>query len=144
VSEAGNSGIIYNVIESDEYDYVWQTGPEMQVLDNARHPDAKIFMHRAGDLYDMIPSSFEAVNPAGEWNRAKLVLDNGKVEHWLNGHKIVEYELWTDEWKEMVANSKFGEMPGFGTAKKGHIALQDHGDIVYFKNIKIKELPNTD
>ena len=144
LAPGGNSGIIYNVIESDEYDYVWQTGPEMQVLDNARHPDAKIFMHRAGDLYDMIPSKAEAVKPAGEWNRVRLVVQNGHVEHWLNGQKVVEFQMWDDNWKQMVANSKFGEMPGFGTGRKGHIALQDHGDPVFYRNIKIKRLPAGD
>lgn len=140
ISPGGNSGIIYNVIESDEYDHVWQTGPEMQVLDNAAHPDAKIIKHRAGDLYDLIECDYMIVKSANEWNQVRLIINKGKVEHWLNGRKVVAYELWTDDWKKMVANSKFKDMPGFGTAKKGHIALQDHSDVVYYKNIKIKVL----
>ena len=80
------------------------------------------------------------VKPAGEWNQVRLISNNGKMEHWLNGHKVVEYEMHTDEWKEMVANSKFKDMPDFGLAKKGHISLQDHSDRVWFKNIKIREL----
>ena len=83
---------------------------------------------------------YVTVKPAGQWNHARLVIDNGKAEHWLNGRKVVEYELWTDEWNEMVANSKFKDMPDFGKARKGHISLQDHGDPVWYRNIKIREL----
>ena len=140
IQDCGNSGIIYNVIESEDFEYVWMTGPEMQVLDNACHPDAKFETHRAGDLYDMISTKFITVNPAGEWNQARLVVNNGKVEHWLNGHKLVEFEMFTEEWKKMIANSKFKEWKGFGTGRKGHISLQDHGDRVWYKNIKVREL----
>ena len=140
IANCGNSGIIYNVVEADKYDYVWQTGPEMQVLDNACHPDALIEKHRAGDLYDMISCKYETVKPAGQWNQARLVINNGKTEHWLNGRKVVEFEMFTNEWTTMIANSKFRDMPDFGKARKGHIALQDHGDRVYYRNIKIKEL----
>ncbi|MBO6518364.1 MAG: DUF1080 domain-containing protein, partial [Bacteroidia bacterium] len=135
-----NSGIIYNVVESDEYDYVWQTGPEMQILDNTCHPDAKIETHRAGDLYDMIECKYVNVNPAGQWNRVRLKIDNGKVEHWLNGRKLVAFEMFNDNWTQMIANSKFKDMPDFGKARKGRISLQDHGDKVWFRNIKIREL----
>lgn len=140
ISSCGNSGIIYNVLESDEYDYVWHTGPEMQILDNTCHPDAKIVTHRAGDLYDMIECKYNNVNPAGQWNSIRLIVNNGKVEQWLNGRKLVEFEMFTDEWNEMIANSKFKDMKDFGQARKGHIALQDHGDKVWFRNIKIREL----
>ncbi len=140
ISACGNSGIIYNVIESDKYEFVWQTGPEMQVLDNSCHPDAKIVKHRAGDLYDLIESKYVTVKPAGQWNHARLIVNNGHLEHWLNGRKVVETEMWTDGWKNMIAGSKFKDMEGFGTAKKGHISLQDHGDRVWYRNIKIKDL----
>lgn len=140
IQDCGNSGIIYNVVESDKYDYVWQTGPEMQVLDNACHPDAKIVKHRAGDLYDMISCKYETVKKAGEWNQARIRIKNGLVEFWLNGERVVEFQMFDDNWRSMIANSKFIEMPDFGKAKKGHISLQDHGDRVWYKNIKIKEL----
>ena len=140
ISPCGNSGIIFNVVESPEYDYVWKTGPEMQVLDNSCHPDTRFVSHRAGDLYDMIPCQYVTVRPAGEWNQVRLIKNKGKVEHWLNGIKVVEYEMYTDQWKQMIAGSKFKDMPGFGLAPKGKIALQDHGDKVWYRNIKIKEI----
>lgn len=140
ISRGGNSGIIYHVVESDAYDYVWQSGPEYQLLDNARHPDGQIEKHRAGDLYDMIETKFVTVNPPGEWNRTSIKIKNGHVEHWLNGYKVVEYDLATPEFQALVAASKFADMPGFGQAKAGHIALQDHGDEVWFRNIKIRPL----
>lgn len=140
ISDCGNSGIIFNVVESDDYDYVWQTGPEMQILDNTCHPDTRFVTHRAGDLYDMIECKYSTVKPAGEWNKARIKSDNGHVSFYLNGYKVVDFMMHNDAWKEMIANSKFKDMPGFGLAAKGHIALQDHGDRVYFKNIKIKTL----
>lgn len=140
IAPCGNSGIIYNVVESEEYDYVWHTGPEMQILDNTCHPDAKIETHRAGDLYDMIECKYLTVKPAGSWNKVRLKVNNGKTEHWLNGRKVVEFEMFSPEWERMIANSKFKDMPAFGKSRKGHIALQDHGDRVWFRNIKIREL----
>ncbi|MFK7773069.1 MAG: family 16 glycoside hydrolase [Saprospiraceae bacterium] len=140
IGACGNSGIMFNVVEDDKYHSVWLTGPEMQVLDNTCHPDTKYPTHRAGDLYDMIACKYVVVKPAGEWNKVRLISKNGKMEHWLNGRKVVEYEMHTDEWKEMIANSKFKDMPDFGLAKKGHISLQDHSDKVWFKNIKILKL----
>jgi Domain of Unknown Function (DUF1080) len=140
ISPCGNSGIIFNVVEDDKFKNTYNSGPEMQVLDNTCHPDAKIAKHRAGDLYDLIAVSKETVKPAGEWNQVRIVSKNSKMEFWLNGTKVVDFTMHTPEWKSMVANSKFKSMPGFGEAKKGHIALQDHGDAVWFRNIKIREL----
>ncbi len=140
IGACGNSGVIFNVVEDAKYEFVWQTGPEMQVLDNTCHPDAKIRTHRAGDLYDMIECKYVTVKPAGQWNHARLVINKGKTEHWLNGRKVVEYEMFTDQWTDMIANSKFKDMPDFGKSKKGHISLQDHRDPVWYRNIKIREI----
>ncbi|GIV59619.1 MAG: glycosyl hydrolase [Rhodothermaceae bacterium] len=140
VAEGGNSGIMYLVVESEEYDYPWQTGPEMQILDNAAHADAQIEKHRAGDLYDLIAGSEDASKPAGAWNHVRIVLHDGHLEHWLNGKKVVETRLWTPAWDSLVAASKFRDMEGFGQARRGHIALQDHGDRVWFRNIRIRRL----
>lgn len=140
ISECGNSGIIFNVHESEEYSRTYQTGPEMQVLDNSCHPDAKIHTHRAGDLYDMIPCKEETVMPANQWNEVRIKVKNGKTSFWLNGTKVVTFKMFDDNWKAMIADSKFKDMPGFGKYKKGRIALQDHGDKVWYRNIRIKEL----
>ena len=140
IDACGNSGVIFNVVEDPKYEATYVTGPEMQVLDNACHPDAKIIKHRAADLYDLISSSAEPVKPAGEWNMAVIRSDNGKMEFWLNGTKVVEFTMHDAKWDEMVAASKFKTMPDFGKAHKGHIALQDHGDSVWYRNIKIREL----
>jgi cytochrome c len=141
IGACGNSGIIYNIVEDpSKYEYVWQTGPEMQVLDNACHPDSKFPKHRAGDLYDMIACKHETVKPAGQWNHVRIIIKNGKVEHWLNDRCVVRFTMFDESWRKLIAGSKFNEMPGFGKARKGRIALQDHGDPVWYKNIKIRKL----
>ena len=141
VAQGANSGVIFNVNEdTTKYKNTYETGPEMQVLDNERHSDAKINKHRAGDLYDLIACSTETVKPAGEWNHAEIKLNNGKLDLFLNGTNVVSTTMWDDNWKSMVANSKFKDMPGFAAFKKGKIALQDHGDNVWFRNIKIRKL----
>lgn len=140
IAKDGNSGIIFNVHEDpNQYKYPWMTGPEMQVLDNNGHPDAKIIKHRAGDLYDLITSK-ETVKPAMEWNHAEIISNNGLLQFYLNGEKVVETTMWDAAWVDRIAKSKFHEFPGFGTYKKGKLCLQDHGDKVWYKNIKIKEL----
>lgn len=141
IAAGGNSGIIFNIHEdTTKYKYVWQTGPEMQVLDNMLHPDSKIIKHRAGDLYDLITSSPETVKAAGEWNHAEIISNNGQLDFFLNGSKVVSTTMWDDKWKTMIAGSKFKAYADFGTYKKGHIALQDHGNAVWYKNVKIKRL----
>ncbi len=143
ISEGGNSGIIYNVSIDPKYGATYVTGPEMQVLDDERHPDAKMGKNnnrQAGSLYDLIPLSMPAVKPAGQWNAAKLVVNKGHVEHWLNGKKVIEYQLLSPEWEAMVKESKFASMPDYGRMPKGYIALQDHGNKVWYKNIKIRQL----
>lgn len=145
VSEGGNSGIFYLGQESPDLDFIWKTAPEMQVLDNERHPDAnagKDGNRKAGSLYDLIPANPQNAKPAGEWNTAEVKVFKGSVWHYQNGEVVLEYHLWTPEWNELVAGSKFPELnPNWAdVASKGFIGLQDHGDDVWFKNIKIKEL----
>lgn len=141
IAPCGNSGVIYNVVEDPaKYEWCWQTGPEMQILDNACHPDAMFDKHKAGDLYDMIASSLMTVKPGGQWNRARLVNRNGKVEHWLNGRKVVEVDMTGDAWRKLIAGSKFKDMPDFGKKTSGRIALQDHGNDVWFRNVKVRAL----
>ena len=138
IAPGGNSGIMYRVREDSEHTY--QSGPEMQVLDDARHPDGKSRLTSAGALYGLYPSSPGVVKPAGEWNAVRIVVNGNHVEHWLNGVKVVEAELNSPDWKSRVAKSKFAAWPGFGAAPEGHIALQDHGDRVQYRNIRIRTL----
>ena len=139
ISPNGNSGVIFYSKEDPQYSAMWHTGPEMQVLDNNGHPDAKITKHRAGDLYDLITAQ-EAVKPVGEWNTAEIVANKGKLDFYLNGQHTLSTTMWDDNWRNLIANSKFKNMPAFGTIKKGRIGLQDHGDDVWFRNIRIKRL----
>lgn len=141
IDTCGNSGIIIFIHEdSAKYTWGWETGPEMQVLDNKCHPDSKIIKHRAGDLYDLISCSKETVKPALEWNKVEIKSLNGKLDLWLNGENVVSTTMWDDNWKKLIAGSKFKDKPDFGTYKKGKIGLQDHGFNVWFRNIKIKKL----
>ncbi len=139
LAPGGNSGVMYRVTE--EYDYSYKSGPEMQVLDDAGHADGKSRLTAAGSDYAVYPSPPGVVKPAGEWNQARIVVRGNHVEHWLNGTKVVEYELTSADWAARVKASKFAQWPNYGLAPTGHIALQDHGDWVAYRNIKIKVLP---
>jgi hypothetical protein len=147
IAKNGNSGVMYRVIEDNLYVEPYFTGMEMQILDDTGHPDAvrgERGTHRAGALYDLFPpTDFEAVKPVGEWNHAQIVLNNNHLEHWLNGKKVVDCDLKGELWEKALADSKFNGWYDFGKHTKGHIALQDHGDKVWFRNIKIKELKSS-
>jgi len=138
IDSCGNSGIIYDVVEDPKLNATYESGMEMQILDNTCHPDAKIIKHRAGDLYDLVSCSVETVKPAGSWNKVRLIQKNGKIEQWMNDVKVVSADMNDASWNTMIAGSKFKSMPMFGKSQKGHIALQNHGNRVWFKNIKIK------
>ncbi len=143
VSEGGNSGIFY-LAQEIPGEPVWKSAPEMQILDNEKHPDAKLGVdgnRAAGSLYDLIPGDFKAVKPAGQWNQVRIMVYKGTVVHYVNGKAVLEYHLWTEDWKNMVLNSKFKDYEWFlNTAEEGYIVLQDHGDDVWFRNIKIREM----
>lgn len=139
VRDGGNSGVFYRAIESA--DPIYHSAPEMQVLDDAGHVDGGSRLTAAGANYGLHPAPEGVVRPAGDWNRIRLLVNGDHVEHWLNGRKVVEYELGSEDWKQRVANSKFSEWPAYGTADRGHIGLQDHGDWVAFRNIRIRVLP---
>ncbi len=136
VGPAGNSGVIYRVATGPEQP--WHTGPEMQVLDNAKHADGKNPITSAGSNYAVHAPVKDVTRPVGEWNAARLVVRGAHVEHWLNGVKLLEYELWSPDWDARVTASKFATLPGYGRAKRGHLVLQDHGDVVSFRNLRIR------
>ncbi|OOQ61144.1 3-keto-disaccharide hydrolase [Mucilaginibacter pedocola] len=141
ISRAGNSGIIFYVNEDPKkYPYCWQTGIETQVADNKENENGQIPKHRAGDLYDLMSISKNVVKPAGEWNKTVVLSTGGILNIFLNDEQVLTTKLWTDGWKKLIAGSKFKEWPAFGTFTKGHIALQDHGADVWFRDIKIKKL----
>ncbi|WP_316809021.1 DUF1080 domain-containing protein [Pedobacter agri] len=140
VAPKANSGLIFYVHEEPKYHATYSTGLEMQVLDNDGHPDGKITKHRAGDLYDLVKSKSEPVKAVGEWNKAEIISKKGNLTLILNGVEVVKTTLWDENWKNLVAGSKFAKWENWGTFKSGKIALQDHGDEVWYKNITVKEL----
>jgi Domain of Unknown Function (DUF1080) len=140
ISPGGNSGIFY-LGQEIPGKAIWASACEYQVLDNDKHPDGRDSIHRAGSLYDLIGVAKDIVKPVGEWNLAKILVYQGTVEHSLNGKRLFQYHLWTPEWYAMVAKSKFPSYnPNWAKmAESGFIGLQDHGNDVWFRNIKIKE-----
>lgn len=138
VSPAGNSGIMYHVTE--EFKAPWHTGPEVQVLDDEKHNDGKNPKTSAGALYALLPPKNKVLKPVGEWNQARVVINGNHGEHWLNGVKVVEYELNSPELNALIASSKFSSMPKFAKEPTGHIVLQHHRDAVWFRNIKVRRL----
>ncbi len=140
ISEGGNSGIFHHVVEQPGRAIYW-SGIEMQIIDSDGFGRDRLSdLQHSGALYDMRAANPQNEKPQGEWNHTKIISDGPKIEYWQNGEKIVEYERWNAEWYEMVRNSKFECQPSFGNAPKGHIGLQDHGDMVKFRNIRIREI----
>jgi hypothetical protein len=138
VTANGNSGIIYRIATTEEFP--WQTGPEYQILHNQGHRDGKAPITSAASNYAVNPPTKDVTRPVGEWNEGRLVARGNRVEHWLNGEKVVEYEINSADWLERVKASKFAKLANYGRIKRGYIALQDHGDVVSYRNIKIRTL----
>ncbi|MCW3462104.1 3-keto-disaccharide hydrolase [Chitinophaga nivalis] len=134
----GNSGILYMVTE--EFDAPYLSGPEYQIIDDNNFPEKLEDWQKTGANYAMNPPLVAAANPIGEWNTTKIIVNKGHVEHWLNGKKTAEYDLGSADWKKNKATGKWKDAKGYGMTRKGHIALQDHGSEIWFKNVKIKEL----
>jgi len=134
ISKGGNSGLMYHVTEEEKTP--WMTGPEIQIQDNVDGHDPQ----KAGWLYQFYQAETDATNPAGEWNELRILITPEKCVHWMNGTKYVEYVKGSEDWNKRYEASKFVKFPSFGKATKGHIALQDHGNVVSFRNIKIREV----
>ncbi|ULQ58378.1 DUF1080 domain-containing protein [Flavihumibacter rivuli] len=142
ISKGGNSGVMYHVIEDPKYKGPYETGPEYQVIDDIGFPQKLEEWQKAGADYAMnlADTTKKKLMPVGEWNSSKIVFNKGHVEHWLNGEKIVEFQAWTPEWEKEKKEGKWKDYPDYGSAKKGKIALQDHGDQASYRNIMIREL----
>jgi Domain of Unknown Function (DUF1080) len=138
ITQNGNSGVIYRIGTTEPYP--WHTGPEFQILHNAGHADGKNPITSAGSNYAVNEPTKDVTKAVGEWNEARLIAKGNHVEHWLNGVKVVEYEIGSADWNARVKASKFGKIPPYGTVKRGYIALQDHNDVVSYRNLKIKPL----
>ncbi len=140
IESGGNAGIFYRGTE--EYDHIYWSAPEYQLLDDANAPDGKNRLTSAAAAYALYPPPAGVVKPAGEWNSTRIIVNGAHVEHWLNGQKVVEYELWSPDWKAKVTASKFVDYPNYGLAKKGYIGIQgDHNGALSLRNIRIRELP---
>ncbi len=141
VDKGSNSGVMYHVLEGAKWHSPYETGPEYQVLDDVGFPEKLEDWQKAGADYGMTPpNDMKVLKPVGEWNTSRIIFRKGHVEHWLNNKKIVEFDAWTSEWNKKRAASKWKDYPDYGIAKTGKIALQDHGDKAYYKNIKIRPL----
>jgi hypothetical protein len=140
IADEGNSGIIFLVHEDKAYDATYLTGPEYQLLDDKKAEDNKQANHLAASLYDIIAAAKEAEHPAGQWNHTVIRMKNGELTFWLNGVQTVKTHMWDAAWPGLVAKSKFKNWKGFAAFPKGHIALQDHGYHIAFRNIRIREL----
>ena len=144
ISEAGNSGVLYLVQEDEQYQHAHETGPEYQIIDADNFTKKNDYQldetQKTAANYALHSTEGVSVNPLDEFNQGKIIVNDGHVEHWLNGKKVVAYDLWTNEWKEDVAQTKFKDMPGYAQTKEGHVAFQDHQDRVWFRNVRIRRL----
>lgn len=140
ISPEGNSGIFFNVIEDEDLNAVYESGPEYQLIDDIGFPQELEDWQKTAANYAMHTAPSAKTNPVGSFNTSKIKVLNGHVEHWLNGEKVVEYDLWTDEWNKMVNTGKWKDFKKYGRSKSGHLALQDHGNMIWFRNLKVRRL----
>jgi hypothetical protein len=138
VAPGGNSGVFFRAGEGEQH--ISMTAPEIQLLDDERHPDGRNPLTSAGACYGLYPPLQGIVRPAGTWNELRLLVEGQRVAQWLNGQLAASYEIGSADWQERVLNSKFAAWPAFGTVKRGHIGLQDHGDRIAFRSISIRLL----
>jgi hypothetical protein len=140
-SPGGNSGLMYGVVEDPKYRAAWMTGPEYQFIDDVGFPGKLEEWQKAGANYAMhLPNDQKELRPVGEWNNTRILVNGSHVEHWLNGKKILEFERWTDDWWALRNSGKWNEAPDYGLARLGHIVIQDHGSVFWFRNIRIREI----
>lgn len=141
VDKGSNSGVFYHIVEHPKYKRTIETSPEYQIIDDVTYPAKLEDYQLSGADYDMhTPNDKKVLNPVGEWNNSKIIFKNGKVEHWLNGIRIVKFKAWSSDWNARRLKSKFKDSPDYGMAAEGKIGLQDHGNKAYFKNIELREL----
>ncbi len=141
ISEAGNSGIFYHVVESEAYHSPYQTGPEYQILDDVGFPHPIEEWQKTGADYAMyLPNNQKRLKPVGSWNSSKIIFNKGKVEHWLNGKRIVAFDKYSDDWQKRRNSGKWNDFPDYGKANSGHLGLQDHGAGVWFRKVRVRRL----
>lgn len=141
ISPAGNSGVFYHVVESEEYHSPYQTGPEYQILDDVGFPDPLEEWQKTGADYAMhLPNDQKILKPVGEWNSTKIIFNKGKAEHWLNGKKILEFDKFSEDWQKRRDSGKWEDFPDYGKANSGRLGLQDHGAGVWFRNVRVRRL----
>lgn len=138
----GNSGVFFDVIEDTSLHAIYESGPEFQILDNESYLDVMTPMTMTGANYALHAPSKDMRKPLGQWNHVRMTVRGNHVEHWMNGEKLLEYELGSDDWKKRVAASKFKDMPKYAAARRGYIGLQNHDAMVAFRNIKLRQLGN--
>jgi len=140
IAPKANSGIFYRVVEHPDDTEMWNAAPEYQIIDDRGYPEPLKPTQLTAANYDMQPPAIDATRPAGEWNTTRIFVNGARVEHWLNGRQVVAYELWTGAWKRLVAQSKFKDHPHYAMATRGAIGIQDHGDWIAFRTIRVREI----